>query len=258
MGVTIAPNNDAPLGRARPPAPSETSSAKSQAGGFCSFGPRLSEDEMLNDTVWCAYCCCAGCGVASCWQLRPCQCAYHCLCCSQVCESTACWGAGGPCKVMSDCLCCELLCQCPSRPGRPRCICCTTGCCGKVGGKSNASDAGEDFEFDYVLESAGGTTPCFCCCCGSTCCLREKPSLFSPSPISGAEAFAQHLYKCCCCESRCSCTGLRCCAAVCSAWCCLSYCRLPAPPTPPNPCCALCSFRFKYARAAAPKQQEMN
>jgi len=272
------PNDEGHLGKGNRPRPTPVDTGSESQGGrspatsakkradtptkkrrkeprCCSFGPRLSEDEMLNTANWCCYCCCIGCA-SSITKLRPCECAYHALCCSQGCSTTACLGAG-LCKIISDLWCCTLLCQCPPRKDRACCICCSRSF-GKAGALlcSRKEDDGEDFEFDNALDV--GKTPCFCCCCGIVCRLKEPVRMFAPSPLSYAEAEAQHLYKCCCCEMMCTLAGCRCCGAVCSAWCCLGQCRCPPERMPPNPGCACLGFRCQYAREGPPKQQEMS
>lgn len=230
-----------PRDRSKSPEQKRSKSPRSpREKGCCSFGPRYSEDEMLNQAYWCCYCCCGGCA-SSCWTLRPLQLACHSLCCSQVCETVACLEGGGLCKVISDCCCCSFLIQLPRRTGRPKCVLCSQNCCGNVGGaESRYEQNSEDWDFDTALD--GGCIPCYCGCCGL---------------VVGITACAQHLWKCCCCECRNRVRQCRCCGLVCSAWCFLAQCLLPMYPSPPNPYIAVCGKRCRAPNQEAPQQQHM-
>lgn len=210
----------------------------------------LDEENMLRDSNWCLYCCCAG--IAnSCDELRLVQCALQILCCRQVCHGAQCQGEdSGPCKVISDCVCCTTICQAPMKPGRPYCVLGNKPCCGVYGGGFGSTrpmpgEDKKDIDFDKALD--GGCVPCFCCCCGL---------------VLGLTAFSQHVWKCGCCEMKHKTPGgFQLCGSVCSAGCCLYQCRLPCFESPPSPVCAVCGWRCRGGAApsssAPPKQQNM-
>lgn len=84
----------------------------------------LEEEELLEKTAWCLYCCCFGIGVDS--SQAPVRPGWICKCCC--CREQLVTGRiGGPeglCSLVNICCCCTAQCQVPPLRGSPRCALC--------------------------------------------------------------------------------------------------------------------------------------
>lgn len=197
--------------------------------------------EVLDHSIWCWYCLCAGCGFIP--RQAHCKFTWQCLCGHGLFEGTPCC-AESCCSCIHHWLCCACINEFPPQEGSPCCMLAGDGCLDycPVHWKYPAGKAKEDpkkmngFAGDVPLppsevQSARESgDACLCCCCG-----------FAQFGVLDCSSYA----TCCC--SRFACNLLpseECCnCLLISCW--LSaQCWLP-PGFAHNPVCACLGLRLR-------------
>lgn len=202
-------------------------------------GPRMDEETILKQGLWCCYCCCGGVG----WLTEthsPCHCLCKSVCCQQTCEMTEHESREGICGSVQTCCYCTPIFQIPAPEGVPFCMCCSSiiGSIKRTEKSHKKEVTVEDDPltlFEHVTYEQH--QPCFCHWCGMGC-----------------QPFFQTVYdgyfKCLCCrysaavQPPCESEGLNLCRLVVNAGLCVAQCRYPFK-FQGNPICACGGYRCK-------------
>jgi len=200
----------------------------------------VSVQQVLEDTCWCWYCFCQGCGYMG--QPAHPKCTCDTCVCKSLCETVPCCSAGC-CQCVNMVGCCTCMSEFP--PQESPCVLCwgdpcldfcprQPKCCKRkqkrttqlYGDHDEAPSKASKYTSVFHAHDA-----CFCCCCGCgncgviDCCEFEK--------------------SCCCHRCECGLVPDCCnCSCNCLATCATLYGQCWCPPKKRfNPCCALCGVR---------------
>lgn len=202
------------------------------------WGPRLAEQEVLDQARWCCYCCCCGCGASD--ELRPLQLTCASCCCQQVCQTVP-WNneaEGGVCSYILSCCCLSHFCMLPQVENLPCCVVCSSPCGGGGGGGNRHSQTEGWTEYESQFDKF---VICYSCCVGCSCI----PGCVTP--------FASFV-KCgrCLCKTRPGCCPDGFSMLLWNCWCCLAQCRF-VPQYSVSPVCACAGKRWK-SKASSDRQ----
>lgn len=220
--------------------------------GLCSESRLATDAQLLQDTTWCSYCICCGCGS----DPRGGTCHSKCTCvfCTFECQPAVWETADGVCNHVQTCCFCTKLVQLPPREGTPLCMLC--------GMKFGALQPGneiqrrhkemekerctnvDDLPFDFWDWALFEQFPlCYYRVCG---CIGH-PSFMDPLQVNS---------KCGGCKCRCGGyvpvneDGINGQSGICHNICSIGHCRSQAK-VPPisaadgNPICACGGWRFR-------------
>jgi len=187
---------------------------------------RLDEQEFLDETCWCLFCCCAGAGVGRFVHQRLSlrSCCFKCEC-----DDTECIGTEGISSFIWSFSCVHLLCHVPPRHRSPVCV-----CCNEIYGpvpvhkdeeqtekdqRDHEEDRSDENPYNFILGEA------------FTVCYLKVIGCALSAPL-----FAHHV-----CGGMCKCCNCKCkyetgapyneedgfCLTMWTCLCCYWYCRLP-------------------------------
>lgn len=241
-----APAVSAPIPMEEAPTPEKMEPSSPQAEDvkkpIKAWRKDLSLHEVLEDTWWCYYCFCYGCGCMS-EPTHP-KCSCDCVCYRSMIEAIPCC-QDGCCQCVNHCVCCTCLAEFPAQERTPCCLWCGDPCLDYCPRQPKLPGGKDKAHGEPTKEHPEGKAPtlyqgiffshdtCFCCCFGcGQCCVPDCQS---------HQAWCCHRTECGCgmpsCENGC-CNCLLTWANL------YSQCWLP-PQYHFNPCCAICGLRCR-------------
>jgi hypothetical protein len=121
----------------------------------------LNRDKILDDTFWCVYCCCEGCGLGPVKEPALCASEMKNLCVHSTCVTADIMADDGLCGCVAVEGAMTSQCQLPPLANAPKCLCCNIPLA-----PGNPSGKDPQGIFDYSTIFGGTWWTIYCGCCG--------------------------------------------------------------------------------------------